>query len=268
MTPARDRGFALLIVLWSLVLLGLLITQILASGRTALALAGNLRAAATARASADGAINEALFHVLSAGADHWPPDGSPHSLGNAGGTVISVRVKSLTSQINPNLASTGLLAGLLQASGATPAQAKQLANAIIQWRSPAVSKQEAAAQVATYRNAGLPYAPPGHLFADLSELGDVLGMPPPLLAKALPHMNLYQTDDPNPALSDPVVRQALKLSGQAGSDANVYDGTVPVVSIEADVTAPGHVAAHRVAVIGLASTGAPAPFHILSLTGG
>jgi len=268
MTPARDRGFALLIVLWSLVLLGLLITQLLGSGRTALALAGNLRAAATAHASADGAINEALFHVLSTGADHWPPDGRPHNLGSSGGMVISVRVNSLASQINPNLASTGLLAGLLQACGATPAQAKQLANAIIQWRSPAVSKPEIAAQLAAYRNAGLPYAPPGRPFADLSELGDILGMPPLLLVKALPHMNLYQTDDPDPAQAGPVVRQALKLSGQPGSSADVYDGTVPVVSIVADVTAPGRVAAHRIAIISLTSPGAPAPFHILSLTGG
>ena len=49
----RERGFALLVVLWSLVLLGLLLAQVMAAGRSAVALAGNLRAASVARAAAD-----------------------------------------------------------------------------------------------------------------------------------------------------------------------------------------------------------------------
>ena len=73
----RERGFALLIVLWSLVLITLLTIQILASGRSALALAGNIRAAAAARAAADGAISEAVYHVLAYGPDHWAVDGAP-----------------------------------------------------------------------------------------------------------------------------------------------------------------------------------------------
>lgn len=264
MKATRDHGFALLVVLWSLVLIGLIITQILASGRTALALAGNLRDAAEARARADGAVNEALFHTLSNGTDYWPPDGSLHVLSGSG-VIISLRVQSLADKINPNLASTGLLAGLLQAVGASPEQAKQLATAIIQWRSPAASRQEEAARQAVYRQTGLPYGPPGHPFADLSELGAVIGMPPPLLAKALPHMSLYQSDDPDPTLADPVVRRALTLAGQAGSNASVYDGTIPVVSIQAEVDAPGHIAVFRTAIVSLTGADAPEPFHILSI---
>jgi general secretion pathway protein K len=260
-----ERGFALLIVLWSLVLIGLLITQVLATGRTATMLAYNLRAAAAARAGADGAINEAMFHVLSYGPNHWAPDGTPHVLDDAGLT-ITVRVASLGGKINPNLASTGLLAGLFQAVGAAPGQAAQLANAIIAWRSPAASKHDTQALLAAYRRAGLRYGPPGHAFSDLSELRDVIGMQPALLAAALPHMSLYQSGDPNPALADAQVRRALVLAGQGGAAGNVYDGTSPVVSIDAEAEGPDHLSVHRRAIVSLPGADAAVPFQFLSLT--
>ena len=194
--------------------MGLLTTQILASGRTALRLAGNLRAAAEAGSQADGAINEAIFHLSMNGADHWAADGSLHVLGTPD-LPIAVRINSLDGKINPNLASTRLLAGLFQALGAAPPQASQIATAIIEWRSPAASKQQTQARLAIYRQANLPYGPPGHNFADLSELADVAGMPPDLLALALPQMSLFQSGDPNPAQADQTVRRAL-VSVRAG----------------------------------------------------
>jgi general secretion pathway protein K len=264
--PAGDRGFALLIVLWSLVLIALLTSQILASGRTALVLAGNLREAAQARGAADGAINEALFHLLIKGADHWPADGSLHVLGDRD-MPIAVRISSLAGKINPNLASTKLLAGLFQAVGSGPGQAQQLADAVIDWRSPA-TKKAAQVRLAVYQRAGLAYGPPGHNFADLSELADVIGMPPALLAKALPHMSLYQSGDPDQAQADPEVRKALKLSGQTGANSNVYEGNLPVVSIEAVAGVSGKVAVRREAIVSIAGQNGPAPFQFLSLTDG
>jgi general secretion pathway protein K len=146
--PARDRGFALLVVLWSLVLIALLTTQILSTGRTAMALAANASSAAQAQAHADGAINEAIFHLLSSGAGHWQPDGTMRLLVDDDGETLSVRIRPLDDKINPNLASANLLAGLFRASGATSTQAIQLANAILQWRSPAESTQATRATLA------------------------------------------------------------------------------------------------------------------------
>jgi hypothetical protein len=57
----RERGFVLLLVLWSMALLGAHVT---ATGRSELALAANLQAAATAEALADGALHEAIWHLL------------------------------------------------------------------------------------------------------------------------------------------------------------------------------------------------------------
>lgn len=264
MRGRRERGFALLIVLWSLVIIALLFTQIVASGRTAVRLAGNLRQAAVAQACADGALNETLLHVISTGPEHWAADGSVHLLA-CGGLAVTVRSENLASRINPNLASTALLAGLFQAVGASAMQAGQLAGAIIAWRSPAVSAQAAQQLAAQYRQAGLRFAPPARPFADVSELGDVLGMPPALLAAARPYLSLYASGDPDPSLSAPVVRRALSLAGQTGSSADAYNGAATVVVITAQT---GGTGVRRQAIVSIAGAGTAVPFRMLALTGG
>jgi general secretion pathway protein K len=267
LAAGRERGFALLIVLWSLVLISLLTTQLLASGRTALTLASNLRAAAMARASADGAINEAVFHLLQRGPEQWRPDGAVHAL-DEDGVTMNVRIESLGGEINPNRASTKLLAGLFESAGASPNQARLLAGAIIAWRSPAVTKAQTQALLAEYQRAGLRYGPPGRGFADLSELGNVMGMTPALMAAAMPDMSLYQSGDPDPKLADEAVRRALILSGQVGSSSTVYEGTAPVVTIIAQDAGPAQGGVSRTAIVSLTGLSGAASFSILSLTNG
>ena len=269
MRPAskpRERGFALLIVLWSLVLLSLLSAQLLASGRTAVNLAANLRAAAQAQAAADGAIYTAIFHLSIGGSGQWQADGKPHAF-NIGGVNGSVQVTSLAGKINPNVASTVLLAGFFQALGTAPAQASALADAIIAWRNPATTPAAAQALLAEYKRAGMAFGPPGHGFADLSELAAVIGMKPGLLASAMPHMSLYQTGDPDPRLADPVVRKALQLSNQTGLDSSGYSGNAPAYQISADAGLSGALDVHRQAVVTISGTGDP-PYAILSLATG
>ncbi len=263
-SPISDRGFALLIVLWSLVLIALLTTQLLAGSRTALHLAANLRDAAVAQASADGAINQAVFHLLAEGNNGWQPDGTPHVL-VVGGLPVTVLAISLASKINPNLASTPLLAGLFQACGASDRQSHTIADAIIAWRSNAVSPQAAQDRLAAYRQANLPYGPPAHGFDDLAQLSNVAGIPPALLAAALPHMNLYQSTDPDPKLTDPIVLQALTISGQTGSSSTQYNGANPVVQIDAEALGPSHLAIHRHAIVSLAGPGTPQPYEFIAL---
>lgn len=260
----RDRGFALLIVLWSLVLLSLMSAQILASGRTAVTLASNLRAAAQAQAAADGAIYAAIYHLSAEGSGQWQADGSPHPF-NIGGVSGSVRVTSLGGKINPNLASIALLTGFFQSLGSAPAQAGQLANAIIAWRNPATTTSAAQALQADYKRAGMAFAPPGHGFADLSELAAVIGMKPNLLASAMPHMSLFQAGDPDPSLTDPVVRRALQLSHQAGLDSSGYSGTSPVYLISAEAGMTGALDVHRQAAVSISGAGGE-PYRIVSLT--
>ncbi len=261
----RERGFALLVVLWSLVLITLLTTQILASGRSALQLARNVRAAAQGRAAADGAINEAIFHLVSTGTAHWPADGSARVLGTSS-LPVSVRIDSLAGTINPNLASPALLAGLFQAVGAEPAAAKRAADGIVTWRSLPANRANQLERLAAYRRKGLVYGPPGHNFADLSELTAVSGVPRAYLALVLPHMSLYQSGDPNPAEADPIVRAALALSGLTGAKAKGDAGAALAVSIDGIAGAPGDMAVRRQAIVSIQP--GPVPFKLLLLTDG
>jgi general secretion pathway protein K len=257
---ARERGFALLIVLWTLVFLAFLMTQIMTTSRTAVRLAGNLRAAAQARAAADGAINEAVFHLLGTGDNHWPADGATH-LVTVGGVTVTVRARSLAGMVNPNLASAALLDGLLQAVEVPEEQAAPLADAIVTWRGPPDSPADEAAALAVYRRAGRLYGPPGRSFATLAELTDVLGMTPAIFGRLQPHLSLFQPADPDPTVADKVVARALAIASGLNPNADGYTGA-PVVAIAACAAAPAALC--RNAVVSLPGTGSGTPYRFLS----
>jgi general secretion pathway protein K len=263
-TRPRDRGFALLIVLWSLVLVSLILSQVLASGRSATALAQTGRETAMGRAAADGAIAAAVFHLLNHDSG-WSADGATQVL-TIGASAVTVEVRNLAARINPNLASTALLAGLFQAAGLATQQSTTLARAVTAWRSPPATGAEAAARVADYRRVGMPFAPPGRSFKDIAELGHVIGMTPAVLAAITPVLSLDQSGDPDPAIAPPMVREALKRAGQTGAHSGQFDGNFPVVAIEADARGPGRSLVRREAVVSLPGDQAKTPYRILALT--
>src|ERR1700746_2771584 len=74
----RDCGFALIIVLWTLVLIGFIIAHVTASGRTEIRIASNLVANSASQAAADGAIFETIFNLLDPQPERrWRVDGTP-----------------------------------------------------------------------------------------------------------------------------------------------------------------------------------------------
>lgn len=263
-TSPREKGFALLIVLWSIVFLAFVMTEILANSRSAVLLAGSLRAAAQARQADDGAINAAILHCLAPGATHWNADGAPHAV-TIGRLDVDVTVQPLTGKINPNLASPQLLTGLLQAVGAPDTQAAQIAQNIVLWRAPASSLSAAAALQQSYRAAGLAYGPPASQFADLSQLTNVLGMTPALYAALAPHLSLFQQSDPDPATSDPIVRQAIRFATATGLAAGDSEGA-PAVMISACLQGEAPLCRH--AVVSLPGSNALTAFRIEQLGDG
>jgi len=204
----REHGFALLIVLWSVVLLALLATQITAAGRTETQLVTNLRAAAEAEAAADGAVQAAAFHLLDPAAP-WAANGQEHVL-RVGNAITAVRVYNEGGKINPNLADPVLMQALLRECGVDQRAAERLAAAIADWRTPAQARQPDGVRAAPYRAAGLDYGPPGTAFVDLDELGLVLGMTPTLLSKLRPYLSVYTDTAPDPAAASVQVRQAMQ----------------------------------------------------------
>ena len=73
----RSGGFALIVVLWTLVLIGFIVAHLSASGRTEIRIAGNLVANSASQAAADGAIFEAIFNLSDPQPEQrWPVDGT------------------------------------------------------------------------------------------------------------------------------------------------------------------------------------------------
>jgi len=235
----REAGFALLIVLWALVLLALILTQLLSAGRSEAQLAGNLRNAAVAEAVADGGVADAIFHLLGSGAQAWPPRGS-HAL-RIGRGVAEVTVESLSGKVNPNTAGQPLLGVLIGLCGRGAADAARLAQAIAAWRTPpGEDAGSPAVGAVAYRAAGLDYAPPGLPFQTDEELGLVLGMTPATFVCLAPHMSLYQEGDPSLQTDDPFVARALAmLAQQGGLTSNAVQDPPQVVRITSTATVAG-----------------------------
>jgi general secretion pathway protein K len=230
---AGDRGFALLIVLWSMVLLSLLFSRLVSAGRSEAEIAFNLRRAAQLQAQSDGLVYNVVFGLLG-GPGHWSADGAVHEVRLPGG-VAAVSVINLAGRINPNSAPAALLEALLDGVGADAKTALNVSQAMVDWRSPDVQGTVEAPQ---YRAAGLSYLPAGSRFQRLDEVGLVLGMTPSLLARLAPHLSLYNGDNPDPRFADPVVLRALREARMAASASGaprpLRDVAVTVVIRDAD----------------------------------
>lgn len=259
----RQAGFALLIVLWSLVLLSLILTQVLSSGRSEAQLASNLRASAEAEAVADGAIQNAIFHLMQSSPQGWPPQGR-HALVLQGG-VAEVTVENVAGMVNPNMADSPLLTVMLTLCGASATAAANITQAIVVWRAPAT---DMAAGIAAYRAAGLDYAPPGSAFETSDEIGLVMGMTPALRACLRPHLSVYQENEtPTLSAADPFVARALSIEAQQSGDAILTGGDPggdPTVTITAAAIGRDGGRFTRRATVRLVADRRGHPFRILT----
>lgn len=251
--PERD-GFALLVVLWTLVLIAFIVAHLTASGRTEIRIASNLAANAAARAAADGAIYQAIFNLSSPRPEaRWPVDGSTREV-RVGDSRVAVQIEDEASRIDPNTASPTLLAALLETTGAPPETAHRLGVAISEWVGNAESDARAQERIAAdYRAAGLNYAPPGEPLESIGELGHVLGMTPEALSAIRPHLTLY-ADITDPAHADPVVAAAIALAARRTPEANAppplaAGGRLLTARITATAQGPGNARVGTVAVV-------------------
>jgi general secretion pathway protein K len=248
----RSNGFALMIMLWTLVLIAFIVAHVTASGRTEIRIAGNLAANAIAEAAADGAIFEAIFNLTDTGSDQrWPIDGTARELA-IGDSRVTVRLEDEAGRVNPNLASPALLEALLHVTGSDRESARRLAAAIGEWVGSAPVARSQNTRLAEYCVAGLDYGPPGAPLETLDELARVLGMTPAKLAAIRPHLTLFGPPEPNPATANPVVAAALaeiSLAGQTESPGNQTPPDLLTVRIAALAFGPGNARVPRSAIV-------------------
>ena len=187
MAPQRQRGIALIIVLWTLTLLTVIAANFGFAMRTETLAVRNAWAAAQAEAMADGAVHRALYALFQqAGeAEAWQADGSERQW-EIDGARIRVVMMDVSGKIDINTSSDALLKGLLLSAGVDEAKAVQLLDAILDWRDVDTLPRAHGAEGEAYRAAGLKYQPANAPFAAVEQLQQVLGMTPDIYSRLAP----------------------------------------------------------------------------------
>jgi len=259
----RQRGFALLIVLWTLALLALLGTKLVVTGHSDAQLARNLMDADVLEAATNGAIQQAIFEMLEPPGRRWIADGTVHLI-RLGLVDITVRLEDESGKVNPNIASRALLAALLVQVGASPEAAVSLAAAIIDWRTGSGQQSLRDVTTARYALAGRDYGPLGEDFRDIDELSLVMGMTPELLARLRPHITVYSESDPDGSTRDPLVAAALRESWTASVSGH---GSRPIVTIVTQSKDGRKTAFAKRVVVEVDPTNTHRPYEILDESG-
>jgi general secretion pathway protein K len=232
---ARQRGFALLIVMWSLGIFALVGSQMLMAAREETSLAGSARELAALKAAADGAVQRAIFARLDPSNQQWDADGVVH-LVRIGLVPVAVHVSNEADKVNLNSASPALLEALLSQVGADAGAAAALTRRILEWREGGAASPSSSA-IALSPAAVHDDRPRGTPFMNLDEVQFVSGMTPALLERLLPHVTVLSDRDPDATTHDPVVARALSAVGETGG----ADGAdINRISVFADARGAGN----------------------------
>lgn len=241
-----EQGFALLFVLWTVVLLALIASHIGLTGRMEARTAQNILILAQTEAAADGGVYQAIFR-LSAGPDDGAQAVNYAQSIRVGSFPVRMAIEDEAGKINPNFASRVLFEALLVCVGEPGERARIVAQNIIDWRG-GEGARTLNSVVSVYREAGLPYRPPQSAFRAPGELGLVLGVRPELLSALLAHVSVYNPEQPDPAKADPIVACALRHAAAGRTGATSVGGT-STFRISAKAAGPDNAEFTRAAVV-------------------
>ena len=210
MNVGRERGIALLMVLWALLLLALLATVFGGNARTEVNLARNLVENAQAEALADAGIYRAIVGLaMEPQEGGFSGDGRVYQWEASGGEVrFSIRDEG--GKIDLNQAQDILLRELFIAVGVDAQRSAELADAIVDFRDEDSQKRPNGAEEREYASAGLAYGPKNRPFELVDELAYVLGMTPDVYRRVAPLLTVRgQEASPHVYTAPPEVRKAL-----------------------------------------------------------
>ena len=228
----RERGFALLMVLWTLMLLAFLATIYGSNARTEVLLARNLVTNARAEALADAGIYRAAAGLARSPREGgfrgngqvyvWRPDGTDPGVASEPMDEVRFTVRDEGGKVDINQAPAPLLRELFIAIGVKPESAIALADAIIDFRDENQEKQPHGAEARDYKQAGLPWGPKNKQFDVVDELTYVLGMTPDIYRRVAPLVTVWGLGEaPHPYTAPPEVQRAMLAvlsGGRKGTD--------------------------------------------------
>lgn len=187
----RQRGIALIMVLWGVAALSLLVGRFTADTTTQTNLARNIVASAQAEALADAGVHRMILELAKPdGLRRVRLDGTAYRWVFDGGEVL-LRVEDERGKIDLNAAADDILRALLASAGLSAADAAILADRVIDFRDRDSEPLAGGAEDADYLAAGLLYRAKDAPFEAVDELESVLGMTGLLFARLAPAVTVF-----------------------------------------------------------------------------
>lgn len=205
-----QRGIALIMVLWLLVLLTVIAASYARMIRTETRLAYNQVQASRAYSLAEAGAQHAILELLVRDdAQRWPGDGSRHRVAFGDG-FVDIAIRDTRGLVDINRAPPALLDTVLAAAGVDDAGRTALVGAILDWRDTDSLKHLNGAEDDDYRRAGVPWTAGDAPFSSIEEFRYVLGMNNALFKQLAPYLTV-QSDQGGviSALAPPWLASAL-----------------------------------------------------------
>ncbi len=257
----RQRGVALVMVLWALVIFAVITASLSRDTRSQLAVTRNLLDGARAEAAADGGVHRAIAALLAEGErESLRVDGTVYGW-RVEDSLVRIRIQDEGGRIDINGADADLLAGLFEAVGVEPEAADVLADRVIDFRDPDSLLRPRGAEDDDYARAGLAHGAKDGFFDAVEELNLVLGMTPELYARVAGAVTVFtQRPVPDARFAPPLVRNVLAPAAGEESEAAPVAVAVGDLSVLASGPAPGQTQTNTIRIHAEARTAGGAVF--------
>lgn len=201
--PCRDRGVALVLVIWATALLTVTLAGFVLIARAEGLIARHHLDGVRARLAAEAGVHFAVYKLSELEpAARWIGDGRSYRV-ELGETTVEVALTDESGKIDLNAADEVVLKSLFTQTGGLPEEeAAALADAILDWRDEDDLVRANGAERDDYRRAGFPYRPSNRAFATVEELLQVVGMSYALFQRVEPALTVHSgMSQPNPAFA-------------------------------------------------------------------
>jgi general secretion pathway protein K len=219
---SAQRGIALIMVLWLIVLLTIVAASFATHSRVETRMAGNLVQREKARLMAQSGLNRALMELMvTKNEQRWRFNGEVHELQALQGS-LRIAIRNASGLVDLNRSPRNVLYNLFALISADAEVRAQLLDALEDWRDSDDLRRLKGAEDSDYASAGYAYGTAGRDLESVDELGYVMGFDRDAVNKLRPYVTVYSdlgTVDYNFA-SDSLV--AL-LKGDAQADSSVAD---------------------------------------------
>lgn len=287
----KQRGMALVMVLWFIALLSILALGFSKSTRSDINITRNLLDAARAGHLAEAAIEKGIHLLLSAEQEALEPLilGNPASF-SLDGVTLTYWIQDENGKVDINQAPAELIEGLLRSIEVTETDMEAVRDAILDWRDADDLRLLKGAESREYREAGREMMPANAPFRDIAELQHVLGITPELYKKLVPHITVHSfSNEINPDVASREVLMALPdvsrsevddmilarkevsddqplavIPGLSGVSNWVSETTGPVYTLRGQAVLPSGALAARKRTIWIPDEQGDTPYYVLN----